>query len=164
MQTRYWMLMCDLRSDFFYYQILRARSFNWNKIISLAISVFTASSVASWQIWQVYTDVWAWIVAITQVLAIVNASLPFNNRIEFLKKAEPSFLKICTLVENHWYDVQHGRLSEDNINDFITRIEEEWACVEQTYLNEECMTNNQQITDLADEKMGIFMQKYQQEG
>jgi len=164
MQSRYWGLMCDLREEYYFYEILKSRSFNWNKIISLTISIFTASSVASWQIWQVYTDVWAWIVAITQVLAIVNAALPFNNRVECLKKAEPAFLKVCSLIESYWYDVKLGRLSGDNINDFVSQIEEEWAVIKQTYLNEDCNAENSVISDLAYEKMMEHMQKYQQEG
>lgn len=160
MQSRYWKMMCDFRFSYFYYDALMNSSFNWNRIVKIIVAVFSAGSVASWKIWEIYADAWAWVVVLSQIVILANEFFPFSNRADSLKKALPFFADICSLVENHWNDVQQGRLSNDQLNDIITMVQDEWTTVKETYLCNDSLPDHAGLREKAEALMLKHMKQY----
>lgn len=156
-QDRYWKMLVQFRFHISFYREHLRFSVMFDRYFKLFIAIFTATSVASWGIWKTYTDVWAVIVALSQLAVIVNESLPYKGRISRLQELLGAMGKLFDQAENKWRDVENANVNNnaecDKINDSITDQLMKWGDAEEKYLKDDFLMEPKWLMDRAKANM-----------
>lgn len=160
MRDRYWRMLVQFKFAICYYREHLCFSVLFDRYFKLFIAVFTASSVASWGIWETYSDVWAVIVALAQLAVIINESLPYKGRISKLQELLGALGKLFDQAENKWRDIDAKELSDDAINDAITEHFLKWEAAEDQFLKGDYLLEPKWLMNRAQAKMIGFFNFY----
>jgi len=139
MKNKYLKVLTRFCYGLFYYKEQFRFCINFDRVMKITLAVITASSVASWKIWERFSIVWAVIIGISQVLLIISALLPFKDRITKLRELRVKLADIFEDMENMWFDVCAGKLSEAKINDAISDFKERWRKAEAKYMKDDIL-------------------------
>lgn len=157
MRDRYWRMLVQFRFVIFFYREHLRVCVLFDRYFKLFIAVFTATSVASWGIWETYSDVWAIIVAVSQLAVLVNENLPYKGRISRMQELLGGLSKLFDQAENKWRDINARELSEDAINDSVTDQLMKWGDIEDKYLKDDYLSEPKWMMNRAQSKMmGYF--------
>ncbi len=160
MQLRYWILLSQFRFSLFYYQEHLRRNIDWNKATKITTAILTASSVAGWKIWEQLSTLWTIIISVSQVLLIVNEFLPFGARVSDVSKLVDALSYIFEKMENRWYDVQNGKLSDDQINDLMSNYKDIYRETKKDLLKNDYLKQTKPISEQSTNKMKQYMSKF----
>jgi hypothetical protein len=126
-QRRYWQEFLDLKRDAFYIASYHARTESIDRCISGFTAFASSSAVAGWILWREtvtvwglkidFSFVWMLIIMISQVINAVKEYLPYSKRLHSLSSLSNDFNSLVLVMENDWYKVSHGLLTEGEIND-----------------------------------------------
>lgn len=118
-QLQYWNLFYDLSVYFHYLQIYQER----DQVTIRSISIFTAltssGSIAAWAIWHEISWLWAVIIALSQVLNVISAFLPYKQREKTLRSVLPQIHALLLDCEDMYDEVSGGELTERQIHEHI---------------------------------------------
>lgn len=139
MNDRYLKVLTRFCYGLFYYKEQFRFCVNFDRVLKIVLAVITASSVASWRIWEKYSLVWSVIIGISQLLLIISALLPYKDRITKLRELRVKLADIYEDMENQWFDVCEKKLSGDEINDIISEYKERWRKTESKYMKDDIL-------------------------
>ena len=112
MEDRIWTNLANIKFKCIYTSKVSTRSYHLGNFYSIFLAITSATSVATWAIWQIYPFVWASIVAISQVLHVVKPHIPFiKNDKEFIEQSL-LFEALYLDYEKLWFD--NFKVSRDN--------------------------------------------------
>jgi len=134
MQEKYWKTLARLCYGTYYYDEHFRFCVTFDRTLRILLAVITASSVASWKIWEQYALLWSIIIGASQLLLIISAILPYKDRITILNELRPKLSALYIDMENQWRDVKSGELDPDKINDLITSYVNQWRKLEFKYI------------------------------
>ena len=153
-------MLVHLRYGLDYYYEHLFFSVVFDRYFKMCIALFTAGSVASWGIWNTYSDVWAVIVALGQVAVIINEFLPYKTRITQIQELRAVLSKQFQDAENKWLDVCRDQFTEDEINDRITECLKSWGDAEDTFIKDDCLPESLWLTKRAQKRMTRYFEFY----
>jgi hypothetical protein len=116
-QQRYWRLLVEVRVHVFYLHHYGSSSEWRDKVVNVFLAITSSSSIAAWAIWQEYTWVWPLLIAASQVASAVKPFLPYNQRRKAIVSLGNHYQSICLQMENRWYSVAEGLLSDKEIHE-----------------------------------------------
>jgi hypothetical protein len=126
-QRRYWQEFLDLKRDAFYIAAYHARTESIDRYISGFTAFASSSAVAGWILWRErvtfwgiivdFSFVWMLIIMISQVINAVKEYLPYSKRLHSLSSLSNDFNSLVLIMENDWYKVSRGLLTEGEINE-----------------------------------------------
>lgn len=139
MKNKYLKVISRFCYGLFYYKEQYRFSVNFDRTLRICLAVITASSVASWSIWEKLSILWSVIIGISQVALIVSAMLPYKDRIPKLRELKAALADIYEDMENQWFDVCEKKIKEDKLNDLISEYKERWRKAEAKYLKDDSL-------------------------
>ena len=160
MQQRYWNMLVHLRYGIEYYGEHLRFCVSFDRYFKMIVAVFTASSVASWGIWNSYTTIWAVIVALGQLAVVINEFLPYKNRIIQIQGLKAILNRLFDQAENQWLDVSKGSLTEDQINDLTTEFRQKWNQAEEKFIKDDYLSEPKWLTKRAQKRMLRYFEFY----
>jgi hypothetical protein len=160
MQLRYWILLSQFRFSLFYYQEHLRRNIDWNKATKIITAILTASSVAGWKIWEQFSTLWTVIISVSQVVLILNEFLPFETRVSDISKLVDALSYIFGKMENRWFDVQKGKLTDDQINDLMTEYNDIYREVKRNLLKNDYLKHTKTVSEQSTIRMKQYMNKF----
>lgn len=116
---RYWSKMTEFKAHCHYIHEYLISTESWDRKINGFLAITSCSSIAGWAIWQDFSFVWALIIASSQVVTAVKPFLPFSKRIKPLRGLSYAFDDLFVDLENDWFDISKGNLTEREIHDKI---------------------------------------------
>lgn len=159
-RDRYWKMLIHLRFGLDYYHEHLFYSVNFDRYFKMFIALFTATSIASWGIWDTFSGVWAILVGLGQVAVIINEFLPYKSRISQLQGLKPVLNKLFSEAENKWLDVNRNLFTEDEINDRISECLQTWADEENRFIKDDCLPEPKWLTKKAQSRMTRYFEFY----
>jgi hypothetical protein len=115
-QEQYWKELFQLKLHVGYIELLLEGSEWVDRIIKIVLAVTSSASIAAWAVWQEHALVWAFIIAISQVLTAVNPFLPYRDRIKAYSALSHELEEILIQAEFKWHSIASGNLTEEEIN------------------------------------------------
>jgi len=156
MQLRYWNYMVQLKAWLFYLDGYSDESYRWQKRVDVFLAITSSSSIAAWVIWNKYSFVWAFLIAVSQVVTAIKPHLPFAKRLELLCKASNQLQVLFNKAEYNWYKVSNGELSEDQINDLLFDFKKQYTDTVDKTLDEASLPDKEHLRTVADTKTEEF--------
>lgn len=121
-QQRYWSMLVEARVHMGYLYHYGTASEWMDKLVNIFLAVASSSSIAAWAIWHEFTWVWPTLIAGSQVITAIKPFLPYNQRIKAVSVLNDSYQSICLQMENVWFSVSEGMLSDQQIHDEIIKF------------------------------------------
>lgn len=156
MQEKYWNYMVQIKASMYYLDIYAEKSYKLDRKINVYGAIASSSSIAAWAIWKDWSYVWAFIIAMSQVLNAIKDFLPFGRRLKLLRPFIEDMKLLYIKMEYDWYKVAEGDLTEKEINKLLFSYRKEFACIENKYLKEEVLLENSNYMKQADQKTNRY--------
>ncbi|MGI1669985.1 MAG: hypothetical protein K6L74_06615 [Neptuniibacter sp.] len=115
-QKNYWTEMGQLKLHTLYLSALLKEAEDREKSMNVFLAIASSSSIGAWAVWDKYTLVFAFIIALSQLLYTVKAFLPFRKRETRLPSMIIELQSLFLTMENQWFSVSEGKLSEEQIH------------------------------------------------
>ena len=149
MQLRYWNQMSQYKFSILYYNEHFSRYVKINRAIIIILAVFSSGAIASWAIWNKLSFLWAIIVAITQIISIVNEFLPYKDRIKEIPELVSKLTAIYNEMELQWFYISSGNIENSEINNKLYEYKVKWNDVNSKYLCFDALPDNECIKNKA---------------
>lgn len=152
MQERYWRYLVQIKAWIFYIDEYTDNSYKWEKRINIFLAITSSSSIAAWAIWSEYGFIWALLIAISQVVTAIKPHLPFSKRLEVLSRISNQLQTLFNKADFQWYKVSYGELTENEINDALFQLREQYTENVGKVLELEPLPENETFRKSADKK------------
>jgi uncharacterized UPF0160 family protein len=162
MQQKYWNMLTQSKFELYYLDEHFRHCVRLDRWVKILLAVLSANSVAGWAIWSSYAKVWGAIIAVSQVILIVNDYLPYQKRVSEICKLRSSLMEIYLKMENRWRDVQAGELTDDEINDLRTRLLKAWSGIEEKHFTDDALPERKMFIKRANVKKNTYFERFLQ--
>lgn len=147
MQIKAWIFYLDIYGD---------SSYKWDRRVNILLAVTSSSSIAAWAIWNKFSFVWAFLIAVSQVVSVIKPYLPFSKRLELINPLLDDLQLLFNKVDYCWYRVSNGDMTENEINDSLFEFRNQYSQIEVKHLKSNTLLENKEIKKLADQKAEDF--------
>ena len=126
MRTRIWNNLANIKFKAIYTSACSKLSGHIGNTYSFFLALASATSVATWAIWEQYPKLWACIIGVSQVLLIAKPYIPFiKNDKEYLEMSF-EFEALYLAYEKLWYEFEYKKRNISKIDhDFYEYREKE---------------------------------------
>lgn len=156
MQEKYWNYMVQIKAWVFYLDIYAESSYKWERRIDIFSAIASSGSIAAWTLWEDFSYVWAFIIAVSQVLTAIRSFLPYSRRLKFLVPFIESLKLLYNKIEYNWLKVASGDLTEEEINELLYNFKEEFTNIENKNLKEVTLVECRKFQEIADNKTNLY--------
>jgi len=139
MQERYWKSMFFSRYTLNYLDTHFALYVLLDRIIRFSSAILSALVLGLWVFLQKYELLWGSIIVFTQIVSMINSLLPYKKRIKEIADLKERLMPIYIDIENSWFDVSKGNLSEKEINKLITKHSKVWQKEDSHFFNDDIL-------------------------
>jgi hypothetical protein len=115
-QKRYWSELYQIKVHLNYLELYLQDSEIKDRSVNILLAVTSSGSIAGWAIWQQVAILWACIIAVSQVVAVIKNYLPYKTRMRSLSGVVHEFEDLILFAEKSWFDVSEGKLTEEEIH------------------------------------------------
>lgn len=115
MRDRIWSELANIKFKAIYTEKVWRRSYHTGNIYSFFLAFASASSVATWAIWEKFPVFWAIIVGISQVLILAKPYIPFTKGEREFSDQSLLFDDLYLSYEKLWYEYKKPNVDEDQI-------------------------------------------------
>lgn len=158
-QERYWSSLTEKKFALYYIEIHFSKAIQINRAIKIIMAITSCSSIAAWTIWKQLSYLWGIIIALSQVVGVINEYMPYQKRIEDISNLKSEWSAIFLSMEKDWLKVSNGSITENEINDILFEYEKEWNEVDDKYFKDDSLPRKQKCIDYAEEKMGLYFKR-----
>ena len=159
MQLNYWYYMVQTKSSVFYLDIYAENTYKKEMFVNVFCAIASSASIAAWAIWTEWAHVWGFIIAISQVLTAVKEIFPYVKQLKMLKHFVGEMKVIYISMEQEWFRVAAGELTEKEINDLLFRYKKKVVDLEIRYLNENVLVEKAEYAKQASKRCDEYFEK-----
>ena len=156
-QQRYWNNLKELKTHVIYLHNYAAQSEWWDKAINIFLAITSSSSIAAWAVWQKYDLLWAFIIALSQVVTAVKPFLPYRQRLKAISELNDKIQEISLKSERNWYDVAEGELTEKEIHELCIALKNESLIAEIKFLKNLILPKKENLLKRAEKEADIYL-------
>lgn len=95
-----------------YLELLLSETEGIDRGIKIFLALISTGSIASWAIWKEAQFIWAFLIAISQVLNAILPYLPYKERMKALSALARELDELAIHTEIKWLEVAAGELTE----------------------------------------------------
>lgn len=114
MRKQIWATLCDTKFKGYCLTSLVDKFQRWDRNTNIFLAIASSGSIAAWAIWQVHPMIWGLIIAVSQVLTVLKPYFPYFKYVKELNSKSFSVELLNIDIEQLWYKVQNGKISEDD--------------------------------------------------
>lgn len=134
MQELYFDSLTQYKFELFYYEAYFRYAYVLDNAIKIFLAIVTAELIANWAIWEKLAILWAALIAISQVIQVINGYLPYARRVETLGPLHKSLEELYVEMEHDYIDTLITRVDPQTLNDERTKYQKKWDELENTAL------------------------------
>ena len=114
MRERIWYYMLDSKFQSLYlgYQVSKYQKYDRN--INIFLALVSSGSIGAWAIWQELQVLWAGLIALSNVIAIIKPYFPYSKYIKELSERSLKMQNLHLDYERLWYKYDKDQITEDN--------------------------------------------------
>jgi len=159
-QIRYWKELFELRVHVNYLELYLEKSELVDKSINIFLAITSSSSICGWAIWNKYGFIWAFIIALSQLLNAVKQFLPYKTRMKAIGGIVRELEELLTSAEMKWFDVAEGKLTEEEINKLQFDMRYRKTKIVQKHLNMNILPEKEKLFHKAKQSAGIYIKNF----
>ena len=108
MRNRVWGSLSNFVFKVYVIDAMVMRYQKYDKRINICLAIVSSSSIAAWTVWQIVPQLWAGMIAITQVIQAVKPYFPYSRYIRALNEKSKLLHKTLTTEEiaDHYFNLK----------------------------------------------------------
>ncbi len=158
-QLRYWHLLQETLDNINYLQEYLENSEKNDRRLNIAAALASSSSIATWAVWKEYPLFWSSIICTTQIYSSIKSYLPYQNRIKAITEALPIYRKLFLEIENNFFKVQEGMLTEEEINSQTIEARSKLAEMYNRFFSKISLPEKVNLLEKAHQKSKIYLKR-----
>ncbi len=127
--------------------------------IQIFLAVVSNGSIAAWVVWSKAQFIWAFIIALSQLVNAIKPYLPYQRRIRNLEPFKLELTNLLLRMEGKWYEIIEGQLNTQEIYTLTIEIKQEKANLESRYLSTTPLPENKKYLDKAQQKANNYFKR-----
>lgn len=127
------------------------------------LAIMSSGSIASWAIFKEYSFIFGSLIAMSQVLSAVKSYLPFAKRLKSLQGITNDLETLFLEMENEWYNVSVGKLTEEQIHKSYMRYKNKKHQIMQKYLGASPLPTNRTLMEKAEHDVNLYFKTFYSE-
>ena len=159
-QNQYWKEIYQLKVHANYISLYLEESELYNRAINTFLAVSSSSSICGWAIWQEYDYIWAFIIALSQLLTAIKLYLPYKSRMKPLSGLLHEFEQLMIQTESKWYDVSEGKLTNKEIHELRFRVRSQKTKSLKKYFPSGTLPENKKLFSVAKTNANIYFKNF----
>lgn len=159
MQEKYWNYMVQTKASVYYLDIYAENTYKNERNINILCAIASSASIAAWATWTEWAYMWGFIIAASQVLTAVKEFFPYAKRLKMLKQFADQMKIIYINMEQEWFRVAEGELTEAEINTLLFIYKKRVVELESTNLNEQILIEKIGYAKEADKRCYEYFEK-----
>ena len=130
MRNRVWGSICNFVFKAYVMDAMVMRYQKYDKRINICLAIVSSSSIAAWTVWQIVPQLWAGIIAITQVIQAIKPYFPYSKYIRALNEKSKQLHDINRRLDRLFFNIDYAHLNTEEIADqyFKLKAEAENVC------------------------------------
>lgn len=136
-QKLYWSTMTQFKFEQLCVESSYRRSITALRRLKIFLAIISSSALASWVIWDSYPRLWGGIIAFSCVISAINECTPYQKRISGLSDMSDKLCDLFQDVEDGWFDVCEGKMTEEEIFRLRGKYVRDWEAVTNKGLTED---------------------------
>ena len=133
-QQSYWLEFVQLKVDTCYVRDYRNYLGRWVTGVSAIRAVASSGGIAAWVIWKQYAYLWAFIIAVSQVVDALKNIFPFYKRRGALSKWSRTLNRLFVEAQRDWDAIAGGRRTNTQISELTHRLRVKKERAEEKYI------------------------------
>ena len=130
MRNRVWGSLSNFVFKAYVIDSMIMRYQKYDKRINIWLAIVSSSSIAAWTVWHIVPQLWAGIIAMTQVIQAVKPYFPYSKYIRTLNEKSKLLHDTNRRFERLFFNIDYKALTTDEIADqyFNLKAEAEKVC------------------------------------
>lgn len=159
MQEKYWNYLVQTKASVYYLDICAETTYKSERNINVFCAIASSASIAAWATWTELAYVWGFIIATSQVLTAAKEFFPYAKRLQMLKQFVAEMKIIYINMEQDWFPVAEGKLSEKEIHSLLFMYKKKVLDLESAYLSEQILVEKIEFAKEADRRCNDYFEK-----
>ncbi len=150
--------MTQYKFSIYYLEEYMLHCVKCNRTIKIILAITSAASIAAWTKWQNLDFIWGLIIALSQVLSVINDILPYKKRILEISNLQAELSTIYYDVEKNWLKVANGKLTEKEINTMCYKFVNKWNETNNKYFKNDSLPQKSKYIKEAEIKKDRYFE------
>ena len=159
-QEKYWRELDQLKVHIFYLERYLENTVKIDRFINMFLAIASSGSIASWVIWKEYSFIWGGVIALSQAINAIKGYLPYSKRLKSLHGITNDLETLFLSMENNWFNVSEGKLTEEEIHKLHMRFKEKRRQIIQKYLGPNPLPENPDMMEKAKENAQFYFNNF----
>ncbi|TDF42123.1 hypothetical protein EYS14_04610 [Alteromonadaceae bacterium M269] len=147
--AKYWRELDQLKVHIFYLEGYLEKTVKIDRFINIFLAIASNGSIASWVIWKELSPIWGAIIAVSQAINAIKGLLPYSKRLKSLQNITNDLESLFLAMENKWFDVAEGKLTEEQIHKLHMQFKEKRRQIIQKHLGSSPLPENTDLLNKA---------------
>ena len=148
-QQKYWQELDQLKTHSYYLEEYLESTEKVDRWINIIIAISSVSSIASWTVFPNWAKVWGGIIAFSHFIQAIKGYLPYSKRLTALRLAINDLEALFIQMENRWFDVAKGKLTEEEIHHLHMQFKETKQKILNKTVNTVSLPHNKKMANNA---------------
>ncbi len=159
-QERYWRELTQLRIHIYYLEIYQGEDEKKEWWLQVLLAVTSSGSIGGWALWNEFGFIWAFIIAVSQVVNAIRHLLPFQKRIKALSGLTRELEELFLHAEREWYNVGEGRLANEEIHQAQMEIKDRKRQYHDRHMKAMYLPERSKYLEIAEEKARTYFKNF----
>lgn len=156
MQEKYWNFMKQIKFAIFYLDLYADNAYKKDMAIKIISAIASSASIAAWAIWQDYSYIWSFIIAVFQVLTAVKGYLPYNIILKSIASCQKDLKLLFSDIEHDWYYIASGDKEESEINELLFLYKKRYIEAETLIFESSIFLKKKHLATKSDKQTDLY--------
>ena len=152
----YWKKMTQCKFELLYLQEYLKLSVQVNRYVSVVTAIFSSASIAAWAASGKYAFFWSTLIAISQIVTVVNEFLPYKKLIPELSEMSSKLSVIYMDMEKDWKILSNKDTSENEEIEICYNYLLKWSEASDKFFKNDALTDNKKCLKRAHQKQELY--------
>ncbi len=162
-QKYYWDTFTDIKHHQVYLNMYEQRLDSIERYINVVSAVASSTAIGGWVLWQHIQFIWAFVIALSQVITATKPFLPFGQRLKALNGLTPEIEALALTAETDWFKVSRSILTEEEILALATTLKSREKDATQKHFKGLVLPEQATLKDKADKATIAYMKSFQED-
>ncbi len=159
-QAKYWRGLVDLKVYSIYIGYYQEQCEGIDKWSNIFVALCTSGAVSGWMIWEKAQLLWAFIMAIFNILNAIKVFLPYKKRMAGLASLSNELNKLIISVESDWYGIKEGNISDSETHDRWIKIKSQINTAVTKAFPNSSLPKDEYLFAISEKEAAIYLTNY----
>lgn len=125
--------------------------------VNIFLAITSSSSIAGWAIWKELAVLWAFVIALSQLINAILPHFAYKDRIKSLSGLARDLRQLAISLESKWLDVAAGEVADKEMRKIYTEYLRKEAEFEEKYFHGKSVPEDMKLFEDAESEVLTYL-------